>query len=82
MPCEDFEKGTFIVMVGKEDYPKIKLEKGYHDIRFGVTHLQPDTSWEFMELSEEEVKETLEKTCGSPNDEFLLGKALQICEKK
>lgn len=65
--------GTYFAVIGKENYPKVKLEGtedfplAYYDLSFQLKHAAPDPTWPTVIYTEAEVREIFRKK-GIPAD--------------
>jgi hypothetical protein len=54
---KDLKTGEYFAIVGKENYPKVKLEQGYYDLSFQVRHISPNPNWKTVRYTEDQVRE-------------------------
>ncbi len=55
MVLGELKQTQFFIVEGSEAFPKIKTDRGYFDIRFGIHHNAPDLKWSVHTLDEKTV---------------------------
>lgn len=59
MVLKDVPQGKYFVVVGSELFPKLRTDKGYFDVRYGLHHNAPGPEWEVEVFDEQTVIEML-----------------------